>query len=361
MKIKINKVFKCLACLVACLSVFIVGILVPVNAAELPSSIIDPADYPTDIVIEGDVKTITFDFSGIQWGYYFSSDVDGSTVKFGDFNLSVPQLARAYEVMIYPFGQPVAPDNISSSNFGCLYVGDISPGSAIDFSFEIQFNCLWQNHSSSMTHQMTVVQYWLYDLYDDDGTYISTIQGQSKEVQWNLESYPSDNSKLAFNDKYVISGAFPSSATYVRPRIHIDCVNTADFNILSFGVSQGPFKMSVDINTVLENSNLQHAILDKLDQILDSDPESDADIGKVEDAINNQISAGKDAIAGLESMQKPDVGSVDMSAGSSLSSNSALLLSSQLRFLWDLDVMNKILLALIGVLTLSYVIFGKKR
>ena len=322
---------------------------------------IDPSDYPADISISGDIKTVTFDFSTINWGYYFYSDTGGSTIKLGDFTFNVPSDSRFYVCQIFPFGQPIVPDYVSSNNFGCLYIGDLSPGSAIDFSFDIHFECLWQNYSGSINHRMRIDRYWLYDLYDSSGTFITTVQGESSSDIWELQPHPSDYDKLVYDGSYQITGTFPANATYVRPRIRIACVNSAEYNILDFGVFQKGFRMSVDINTILENSNLQQEILDKLDQIINGRPGDNAESDRLDSDVNNKVNEFNGLLNGLDSMQKPNISDISMGPGDSFSSSSAMVLTQNLSSFWNLNVTTKMVISLLGLLTLSYIIFGKKK
>ena len=273
--------------------------------AEAASTILpgcyDPADYIHDITISGDTKTIRYDFSDIRYAFrYWDNDglaikdfVDNATVDIGGY-------ASEVAVSCYPFGI-VPSGGALTARGGALYVGDLLPGSPIDFNFSLELSFSWENDGQPFD---LIVKYEPgYYVYDELGNLIDTVNLDMTSVTYPL------GVTLELTDFQELSGTSPASASYVMPFVRVRSYIIGQEQVwvhISFqGLHTG---LSVDLSTVLENSNQMQAIKDKLDDLNSS-------IGNVGDKIDgtndrlDQIISGGDAGDSLGSAGDKLVGS----------------------------------------------------
>ena len=259
--------------------------------AEAASTILpgcyDLSDYIHDITISGDTKTIRYDFSDIRYAFrYWDNDglaikdfVDNATVDIGGY-------ASEVAVSCYPFGI-VPSGGALTARGGALYVGDLLPGSPIDFNFSLELSFSWENDGQPFD---LIVKYEPgYYVYDELGNLIDTVNLDMTSVTYPL------GVTLELTDFQELSGTIPASASYVMPFVRVRSYIIGQEQVwvhISFqGLHTG---LSVDLSTVLENSNQMQAIKDKLDDLNSS-------IGNVGDKIDgtndrlDQIISGGDA------------------------------------------------------------------
>lgn len=253
------------------------------DAASILAGNYDPADYIHDIVISGDTKTIRYDFSDIHGGFFlWDSYTQKSYVIVDNFtyDLNDNDNTYGYSVQYFPFGDAFDPtsSNLAQSAHGCVYLGDISPNSAIAYEFSFDFGLSWDN-SSGDPFTLGVHIYHYLDYYDSNGNYLETVQ-----LSYELRKYDIDrvDDALFIDDIVNFVGTFPAKAGYARPRIRFYC-GTASGSTGSYDVvlsaQASHTALSVDINTVLENSNQMQVIQGKLDDLQSS-------IGSVGDKID---------------------------------------------------------------------------
>lgn len=266
----------CCLCLVACL------FSVPVMAAGILPDNYDPVDYIQNISLDGDKKTICYDFSDTHSGFFIWDSQSNETYTFNDqFEvLLYSDQVHPYTIQYFPFGQPFDPTNynLKQPAHGCVYVGDILPNSDISYDFTFWLTLHWDNDYGD-PFALGVHFYHYLDLYNADGEYLETVQ-----LSYELRKYELDKiqNALEIRDAVNFKGTFPAKAAYVRPRIRYYCgaasgsAGSRDVTISGHG---GSAVLSVDINTVLENSNQMQAIKDKLKDLNDS-------IGNVNDKLD---------------------------------------------------------------------------
>lgn len=253
-------------CIVCCLCLMVCLLAVPVNAAStiLPGCY-DPADYIHDITISDATKTIRYDFSDIRYAFRYWDNGSGKVQNFTD-NFSVQVQAKTQHVVnCYSFGGINNGHNLG--NPGCaLFVGDILPGSPIDFKFGIEVSFEWVNEGQPF--DMTLVYEPAYHLFDDNGVFLNTVSLEKETVVYTLGDGHETSATLTLSDIRYLSGTIPADATYILPYYKLTAKNSSSDQVMVTLSVQGLHtSLSVDINTVLENSNQMSAIQDKLDDL----------------------------------------------------------------------------------------------
>ena len=269
---------------------------IPADAAAILPYNYDPVDYIQDISLAGDTKTINYNFSSVESGFFIWDSQSNETYTFNDqFEVVLySDQVHPYTIQYFPFGQPFNPSNyhLKQPAHGCVYVGDILPNSDISYDFTFWLTLHWDNHYGYPC-ELGVHFYHYLDLYNADGEYLETVQ-----LSYELRKYELDNiqNALEIRDAVNFKGTFPAKAAYVRPRIRYYCgaasgsACSTDVTISGHG---GSAVLSVDINTVLENSNQMQAIKDKLNDLNDS-------IGNVGDKLDGTNDRLDDIISGGE-------------------------------------------------------------
>lgn len=259
--------------------------------AEAASTILpgcyDPADYIHDITISGDIKTIRYDFSDLSYAFRYW-DNSGQMQDFTDRAfIAVNEDSSEIAIACYPFGVlPPAGSNLGTRG-GALYVGDILPGSPIDFSALLNVKFDWVNNSDPF--EIDVRYEPAYLLYDSNGVFLEDVHLEGTRVFYTFGQY------LTLEDTQEISGTIPASSAYIIPYFRIRVYHPLlDYSWFYVEVTGMDTEFSVDLSTILENSNQMQAIKDKLDDLNSS-------IGNVGDKIDgtndrlDQIISGGDA------------------------------------------------------------------
>ena len=251
---------------------------IPADAAStiLPGCY-DPADYIHDITISDATKTIRYDFSDIRYAFRYWDNGSGKVQNFTD-NFSVQvQVKTQHLVNCFPFGG--INNGHDMVNPGCaLFVGDILPGSPIDFKFGLEVSFEWVNEGQPF--DMTLVYQPAYHLFDDNGALLNTVSLEKETVVYTLGDGHETSATLTLSDIRYLSGTIPADATYILPYYKLTANNSSSDQVMVTLSVQGLHtSLSVDINTVLENSNQMQAIQNKLDDLQSS-------IGNVGDKID---------------------------------------------------------------------------
>ena len=295
-----SKTFKT-ACIVCCLCLLVCGLTAPVYAAStILAGNYDPADYIHDISISGDTKTIRYDFSSVYGGWFIWERNSGSSeISMYEFDFELVANSEYYTINYFPFGDPfdVTTKNLSSPAHGCLYVGDILPGSSIDYDFLFVFDVTWDNFDDVIV-DIDLHYYHYLDCYDKNGAYIETLT-----IDAGVKSYTVDVGSAGLElHNANFSGSFPANAVYVRPRLRFSVYSDPALDMHIRGMA-GQIDLSVDLNTVLENSNQMAAIKNKLDDlnvsIGDVNDKLDQILQQPEQEKNDASQGANDAFSGV--------------------------------------------------------------
>lgn len=357
MKINIQRVIKCLTCLVTCFMLVVACMTTPANAATILSGNYDPADYIHDIVISGDTKTIRYDFSDIRYGFFcWDSKTNYSFTTTDSINVQIPDDSAYFTVQAFPFGNAfdATASNLSQSAHGCLYVGDILPNSDIAYNFTFDVTLTWDN-ADGEPFSIQLHCYHYLDIYDADGNYIRTDTVASTVTSYDVDA---TDVGLQLTDTIYVSGSFPAVAAYVRPRLRFSVYNSGTLHMVELIVQGGHTALSVDINTVLENSNQMAAIKDKLNDILTGTPEQNEDADNAKDELDNKKDQIEDLVDQM-TPSKPDTDSVDTDIGAIAGDVSTELLADGLAPILNHEIILSMLTIVCAVCLVGYVLFGK--
>lgn len=259
-----------LTCLVllCCLSLAVTQLLtVPAHAAI---AAYDPDDYVSEVVINGDIKTVTFDF-GLHdpWINMYEHFEDGSNKKYtftGTAEMWTPS-ADAIRVygMVYPLGVQGFIDSYAPSG-GVIDVSDIMPGASLtfDISWTLTF-ALIPNMSlvdATVTDALHVGSSVRLVMYDADGAPIGNIKSAD---QWD---YIPNTPSHSFHVGVETVAELPSDCKYILPFFEIQGTEPqVPLNQLRWNVVPQGFAITTDINMVYQDSVTMDRINDKLDDI----------------------------------------------------------------------------------------------
>lgn len=349
MKFNKNRVIKCLTCLATVCMVVLTALVTPVNAATF----LDPSDHLVEVTIDGNTKTAHYSFEDLDW---LITAWNSTTGLYEDFHNDVkyfPDVNFKQAIFqAYPFGGPVYGDTIPWNGVA-FDVSDILPGSAIDFEFPLYIRAIWNTFeqvdvSVSCTYGMAY--------YDKNGTYLNTIYGETKKLDFSMESIVSKE----WEEMLVLSGSIPAVASYIVPFAKVDTVLSVyvpDMQIHFGGIG---FDLYVDVNTILENSNMMHSINNKLDSIISGTPEQNESADGFNDVIKDQAGQIQDSLDVMDSVQKPDVSGVQTSVDSFVPKTDMLAYTTPLTMFWKNTTLTAMLVLVVTLAMVSFVFFGKK-
>lgn len=384
MKINKKRVIKCLTSAAVIATLVLASVLTPVNAV---SGYYDPADYIDDVVINGDTKTVYYDFAGVPWLFWFYDSYSGSsTMITGDSASYMLVGATDFNCYAQPFGGQPSMGTISG---GALDVSDIIPGSSIDFDTEFTVGIKW---SGSDTEDVTVTYSVVVYYYDANGAYmgISDIV-RSSDIFDDLSSagYQSVTKSL--------TGTIPVNAHYIIPSIVISC-DWVDDGVgygLTWYMSDCNFTMAVDISMIQEQSNLMQSVNgkldelgdkiddtndklddandkldnigdkiddtnDKLDDIITGTPEQNASADSFKDSVSDRADAMQDALDTMDSVDQPDISDMDVSVDTFVPETSMLAYTGPILAFWNNSTLKGMLVMVVSLALVSFVFFGKK-
>lgn len=267
-----SKIVKA-TCVICCLCLLVtVGAAPAYAAGSILPGCYDPADYIHDITISGDTKTIRYDFSDLSYAFRYW-DNSGQMQDFTDRAfIAVNEDSSEIAIACYPFGVlPSAGSNLDNRG-GALYVGDILPGSPIDFSALLNVKFDWVNNSDPF--EIDVRYEPAYLLYDSNGVFLEDVHLEGTRVFYTFGQY------LTLEDTQEISGTIPASSAYIIPYFRLRVYHPLlDYSWFYVEVTGMDTEFSVDLSTILDNSNQMQAIKDKLDDL-------NVSIGDVNDKLD---------------------------------------------------------------------------
>ena len=292
-------------CIICCLCLLISLVCIPAHAAQIAEGAVDPADYISDIIYEGEKKTIVYDFSPVPW-YIVYEDYGGGYFESasGHWQGPVNGSVGGGTVVAYPLDW----SEYFPAPLNTLYIGDISPGAELAYTYDlhIQFDlCNWDDYP-----RIDVRLWEMCYMWDENLNYIGVIEGPASE--WRDGSLEGHMYVPGEQDCITVSGVFPSYAAYVRPVVNfsfnIDWDTSATaFHQTYFTVDASGFELQVDINAVKSDSDLMNAINNKLEDLGDQIGDINNNLGDVNDKLDEILDqpaqekedanqAGKDAI-----------------------------------------------------------------
>lgn len=278
MKNKFNRVIKCVTCFVTCFIVFFTAMAFPAYSAPV---VYNPGDYISEISVSGDLKTVTYDFNDIPG--YFRWWTGAELVEFYGWGFSGQVEAHTNWPALtwFPFGAYA-----STSGFdAALDISDILPHSDIDFSASMEVIVHLEDfHETDYVNSSYKVEYYYYDAnMQYIGNYVTPVMTHKFDLVSTEDKYGA-----FWLGTIEYSGTFPADAVYVVPYFNISfgipTIYLPD-SIMDITFQRSGFTLSVDIDTILDNSHQMQAIKDKLDDL-------NVSIGDVNDKLDDIISGG---------------------------------------------------------------------
>lgn len=285
MKIKFQKFAVVGASFMAALSI-VLSLCNPVSAATPPKSALDPDEFIKTITVNGDLKTVKFDFSSltplyILWQYW----PDNTSVKTRSHGLLSGMqlesgLQRVYS-LVYPLGVETYSNSIYDN--GVLDVRDIMPGA------ELRFDCQWYfslfvlsldgTPVNPVADAVQILRSTRLLMFDESGNYL----GVSENLRQSSFVAESDNATILIDGSTVAT--IPSGCAYVCPTFEIQLgkFNT-DSSRWLISMKQAAFSFSTDINMIYDNSQTMEDIKDALGDVNSSIQDAN---GKLDDVNDN--------------------------------------------------------------------------
>lgn len=310
---------------ILCLCLVLTALSVSASAAEY----LDPSDYLVDVTADGNTKIVHYEFDDRPWLITTWNNLTQAYIDYtGQVDYGVPTGAKQVLFKTYPFGGPVYGDTLPWNGVA-FDVSDILPGSPIDFDLPFHFRMTWADNGAfgvTLTYRYGVAY------YNSDGSYAGTIDGTDHTMSF----ISATGSRHEWEASLSVAGTIPAKAHYIVPYIELDTV----FDIAVIGATVsfggGDCDLYIDVNTVIENSNMMQSINNKLDDIgnklddisgaLNGDANVDAgvsDFSGANDTLSNAMqSAGVVMDAGSDSVS--DIANSSVMAGTLASLGSGL-------------------------------------
>lgn len=312
-----KKIFRALP-LLLCLCLIVSALVVPVSAVQY----LKPSDYLAEVTADGNIKTAHYSFRGLDWLITAWNSTTGVYEDYSNDVYYFPDVSYKQALFqAYPFGGPVYGNSLPWNSVA-FDVSDILPGSPIDFEFPFYVRARWDTYehvdvSVSCSYGMAY--------YDKNGNLQNTIYGASQNFSFTMDNVVYKE----WEEKLTISGTIPASAYYIVPFVKVDTVLSEFVPDMQIFFGGGSFDLYIDVNTVIENSNMMQSINKKLDDIvgaLNGDANVDtsvSDFSGASDTLNNAMqSAGSAMNAGSDSVA--DIANSSVMAGTLASLGSGL-------------------------------------
>lgn len=374
MKNKLNRVIKCLTCLVTCFMVVLTAMVSPAYAAPV---VYNPGDYISEISVSGDVKTVTYDFNDISG--YFRWWTGAELVEFYGWGFSGQVEAHTNWPALtwFPFGAYA-----STSGFdAALDISDILPYSDIDFSASMEVIVHLEDfHETDYVNGNYKVEYYYYDAnMQYIGNYVSPVMTHKFDLVSTDDKYGA-----VWLGTIEYSGTFPADAVYVVPYFNINFGIPSIYlpdSIMDITFQRAGFLLSVDIDTILDNSHQMQAIKDKLDDlnvsigdvgnkidgtndrldsIISGTPEQNESADAFKDVITDQAGQIQDSLDVMDSVPKPDASDIKTSVDSFVPETDMLAYTTPLTMFWTNSTLAAMVVLVVSLATVSFVFFGKK-
>lgn len=376
MKINIQKIIRCLITFAVVCMVIVTALTPTAKAAVVAYNASDfvkvkvasgenlRVHYVFDTIIP---EIVLYENDVVSDDFYPTPSTTGTSTVY-PFEVATKPYVRSALIRMFMAGHR-AYANSPAYNNGCIYVGDIIPGSPLQVSCGYK----WYTISSSgqalmplndITVNFNIGMYY----YGADGSYLGRYILTEKTVNYNEYDEP-QSVYIDLTYEWVIS----QDVAYIAPFYDINVTwpqDAQEYSHWSFSVTAYPFTLTADVNMIYENSQTMDKVVDQLEELNDrmdeviSGGEAGAELedesGKLDDAgdaLGDAMSDYENAADALPTMPA-DVGEiVDADA-----LDDALALGSSFMD-WNRSGLNKMFVPLSLSVSLSvwfYVVFGRK-
>lgn len=215
---------------------------------------IDPADYITAVVVDGDTKKVTYTFDGIA--PYLIDTRNNSTYYQGvvsdTYQVGLDSTMLSAGLRFYAMGKKFYSGQ-AIYNGSAIDISDILPGATLDisFGFVTYFDNLTDPARATVSYRGTAV------CYDSAGKYLRAVESERtssglsdditspKGILLNLSVSP-DVAYIALYSTYTVSVPHGGALIDVEPQ---------------------PVTMTVPVNMIAEQSNMMQTVIDKMGDI----------------------------------------------------------------------------------------------
>lgn len=345
MKIKNNRAIKCVTCLVTCFMLVVAGMATPVKAGAHD---VDPANYVSSISVEDGVKTVYYDFAGVE-PHVNAWDSSTNGIIAGPDYWELGQGAKQFALTLSPIGG-YFPEGADCNNYRIL-VSDIMPGCPIDIYFSVGVTYSIFGFSDGLTFYdgFTAGFY----TYDENGKYLDTV---SLRVEGAIKSDSADH----FGFDYEIEGTIPLNAYAILPWFKLDCwLGDYDPDLrIEVAISPSTLKMSTAVDSIVEQSHQMEVIKDKLNNILTGTPEQNESANNSAGTVEDQKDQIQDLVDQM-TPSKPDTSVVDPDINAWAGDEATALFADGMS-----DILNNsLILGMLSIVSvvcfIGYVLFGK--
>lgn len=312
------------------------------------------SDHVTDVVIDGNIKTVTFSFPDIKpltniWpqGQGFSKES-----FYGDYSYALPSGSFGLSARTF-FGGVEAYVNNPAPLTGIFNVSDIMPGAPITLTMSFRYNFWFDPDHPAVS----VNAGHGYFSYDKDGNYLGQYYGEKRVIDFPYGGemgfvFSTNTDFILPNDVYYILPFTTLSFTFAQ-------LGADDY--MSYEVTGQGFSMSTDINMIYEDSETGKQIAEKLDEIIDGPSDVTGDVDDIVGGTSDQKDKVDNLLDEMNQMNKPDPGDINVSIDNIVDSKGSEYLASSVGAIAQHSLVQTVLLIVGTILVLSYVLFGKRR
>lgn len=296
--------------------VLVSGLQSPVNAAVVGAY--DASDFVRAQIANGNDLKVFFSFDSIipEFGYIRNGETLGYirpsaiTTNGRDtvYSASVTTPADTKDFLIRMFMAGYRSwANTPASASGCIYVGDIVPGSPLDVTCGYKWHTISSPGSSYPFNDIQVTFRIGMYYYDSDGVYLGRYM-ISEEVINYAEGNP--GTYYAHDLDVDHEWTMEANVSYIAPFYDIDVVwpgGASEYSEWTFNLTAYPFTLTATKNMIYENSQTMGAINDQL--------------GEIQDQLDDLITGGEegaalgDAGASLDGSSASGSGAADSLSG----------------------------------------------
>lgn len=311
---------------------FIVYFCVIASFLAFPAfaKVIDYNDYISNVSVDGDNDIITVCLPGddmTKWEFKSKNGSQLFNTFYGQITptLGFPEL-KVYRLIYYP---------IDSRDL--IDITQIPQDTVVNTSISIESEYDIQISSAEIS-----VQY-----YDDNETLLAT------NIFKNSSFNPTSGDPLTFS----FNLSRPDGAKYIRIRYWLnDCNLIGSVRFLA-----GDLYFTMSINSLLRLQQETGRTNKLLEQVLDSlNQDSGGAAQDFQDSIANQDQQLDQMVGIMDSIERPDAGSINVSIDDYVSQNDIAAFSPLLTSVFNCPLILEMLLMVLTFALVAYVLFGKR-
>lgn len=352
MKLNIQKGIKVVLPLLV-VAVMVFGLL-PTSAHAAARDPIKVSEHVTDVVIDGNIKSVTFSFPDIKPLTNIWPQGQGLAKEFfyGDYSYLLPSGSFGLSSRTF-FGGVEAYVNNAAPLTGIFDVSDIMPGAPITLTMSFRYN-FWFDPDHP---EVSVTAGHGYFSYDKDGKYLGQYYGERRVIDFPY------GGEMGFVFSTNTDFTLPNDVYYILPftSLSFTFAQLGADDYLSYEVTGQGFSMSTDINMIYEDSETGKQIAEKLDEIIDGPSDVTGDVDDIVGGTTDQKDKVNNLIGQMGQMQKPNVNTIKPNLSAVVNPASSQMLAASVGNIVENPFVLSLLTITATILLVSFVLFGKKR